>query len=711
MTFKERQLYIKLTWDNENGKKKLYMGKKWGELEKDEANGIAYKTGNGLVVVDVDNHDLDCIDKKLGDSLKKLTPTVTTKRGYHYYFMYANSAEFINDSAYSEFVDVRSDGGIIIAQYQGRSDLISYKRTGKVYQEIPKKLLKRLQTLRTIKKNTKKTRNNWSEAPKGEIHSATLSYAGKDFHSGMSFDEVMYKGVEYVEAYLGGKPREMKLMSTRIKDAYNYFVENRIEDAVTVESHDIENIGGDFEEAELVGILVNAHKKGALELEKTMKMIKHKTKISIATLKDMLLEAQSGGKGFNGFFQGELVWDDRLGCYCDVCEDYVVKYKKAVFTQTVMSRTGYMAVSDVNDKLCEIPHKRIAYRPDKRDAIEFIDDEGVGNINCYRGVNFGEKGGKKIPKLINKLLDSLFENDIEAKDYFIQWLAYIVQTGKRSGVAWGFFGASGTGKGLMVDVIMRLLGINNCSINVSDTSLQSDFNSYLESKQFVHLNEIAGDFHSRHGVAGKIKAMISDPFMMLNTKGVSEYVIPNFANVILNSNKPNPIEIDIDDRRWNMIIANTPLISLDWFTQGVTGDKILEESMKFGNYLMNLELNFKMATHIMPKSIAKENVIAQTTNPLQELGNYVKSGAYNDICDLLELDGNEIEIDLKDLELSCKEMKWSNILLGKLYANITGKSQIHSNVVSRYFIRPYITATKCTVERIGKNLTRLYYLA
>ena len=540
MTFKDRTLYLKLGWDSERGKKKLYFGEKWGELDKREANAIAYKTGDGLVVLDVDTHDLDTIDKHVGNVLKKLQPTVTTKRGYHYYFEHKNSAEFVNDSAYSEFIDVRSDGGIIIAQYKGKNEHISYKRTGKVYNKIPKKLLKRIRTLRVIKKKTKKNRDLWSEAPKGEIHSATLSYAGKDFHAGLSFDEVMLRGVEYVENYLGGKPREMKLMSRRVKDAYQYYIDGRMAEAVTVT--DVEDIGGDFDEEEINGILLNAHKKGALELEKTMKMIKHKTKISIATLKEMLLEAQSGGKGLDAFFKGSVIWDDKLGSFVDVSENRVVIYNKSTFTQTVMSRTGYMSPSDVTDRLSSIPHKRLMYRPDVKNDLHLVDDDGIECINSHRGIEYGNGEVKKIPKLIDKLLDNLFESDIKAKEYFIHWLAYIVQTGKRSRVAWGFFGASGTGKGLLTDIILRLLGGANCSMNVSDSLLQSDFNNYLYNKQFIHLNEIASDFHSRHGVAGKIKAMISDDVLQINIKGINSFNVDNYSNVILNSNKPNPIE-------------------------------------------------------------------------------------------------------------------------------------------------------------------------
>jgi len=235
-----RIIYCQLGWDNETNKKKAYFGGAWGNLDKNEANAMAYKTGNGLVVIDIDTLNLDEIDKTIAKELNKLgKPTVTTKRGGHWYFEHENSAEFVNDSAYSALVDIRSDGGIIFSQYLGKDSNISYKKTAKVYKKIPKKLLNRLRELMKVKTKRKQTRDQWSQVPKGEIHSATLSYAGKDFHSGFSLDEVMFRGIEYVEKFLGGTPREMKLMSTRIKDAYDYHLNNKLDNTKQVVSREV----------------------------------------------------------------------------------------------------------------------------------------------------------------------------------------------------------------------------------------------------------------------------------------------------------------------------------------------------------------------------------------------------------------------------------------------------------------------------------------
>lgn len=700
--FDDRIVYCSLRWDDDLRKKKTYFGKVWGGMTKDEANTIAYKTGDGLVVIDVDTQDLDEIDKRIAKALRKLgKPTVTTKRGYHWYFNHNNSEEFVNDSAYTELVDVRSDGGLIFAQYRGKSPEISYKRTGQIYSAIPFKLLKRLRELMKIKSKRKQNRDQWTQAPKGEIHSATLSYAAKDFFSGLSIDEVLVRGIEYVENFLGGTPREMKLMSARIKDAYDYHLQNKLENTKEVLSEEPMEIGGELEDEEIRQMLVKAQKGGALELERVMKEIKKKTKISIATLRKMLVEAQMGDDGLGGFFKGEIVWDGNAGIFAEVRDKFVVYHNKSSFFQTAMSNSGWMTPSDVNERLASICSKRVIYRPDltERDILDENEDPA---INCYRGVIFEGKG-KKIPKNINRLLDNLFRNDTKAKEFFIHWLAYIVQFKKKTGVAWGFFGASGTGKGLISDIVMRLVGIHNSSPNVSDADLQSAFNQYAHNKMFLHLNEVASDFHGRHGVAGKMKAFVTDEYLQINMKGIQPVSAKNFTNVILNSNKPNPIELDVDDRRWNMIVTDKALNDCDWFKQGITGDKMLEESLKFGAYLMNVKVDRYKATHIMPKSKVKASIIEQTISPLVQVGSYIRGGDSDGLLEFLQLDSTDFNISEKEIKESFISSRWSSNLFFRIYCHVLGKDAqtVSYQQVVKYMIKPYITIE---VSKVSNSL-------
>lgn len=712
MDFKERTIYAKLSIDNETGKKKTWMGKKWGDITKEEANTVAFKTGNGLVVLDIDVQDLGDISKDLAKELKKLEgPTVQTARGMHYYFEHKNSSEFTNKASYSKNVDVRSDGGIIFAQYKGGDKRISYKRVGPVYPKMPKGIRKIL--LRDMQTSAKKksSREQWSKIESGEIHDGTLSYAMRDFHAGMPLQDVIERGMEYVENFLGNKPEEVGKMLARIKWGYSKKINEDI-DIVEKEQHNGGIVAEDLDEEGILQLLLDAKEVSAMELENVMKSIKKKTKLSIATLKQMLKDSPKSDNSLGEYFEGDLFWDGDIGCYIEVIRDGEATnlYKKSNFTQTVMSVSGWMVPSDVTELLHTIPHKHMVYRPDLPFG-ECMDKWGQPAYNMFKRQVFKGKG-KKMPKTIKKLLRNLFGNQEEAMEEFVNWMAVVVQYNMRTGVAWGFFGASGSGKGLISDIMRELVGHRNASMNVGDNELQSTFNGYAMNKLFIQLNEVASDFHGRHGVAGKLKALIGDGVIRINQKGISEIEFNNCANIILNSNKPNPIEIDFDDRRWNMITTATSLSSCDWWDGDKSYKKAMKEADELGAWLMKYKASVKRATRPMEMSEAKASIIEQTTAPLQLVANAMKKRNEDKLMEMLGFEDSDAHIDVtfKAIVEACADGKWSNGLIKSIYLIIKGKDQATSMDVSRFFIKPFLSKEASTTWRVNGCVTRGHFL-
>jgi len=710
MKFKDRTIYAKLGWDKEAKKKTVYFGGGWGKLDKSEANATAIRTGDGLVVLDVDTKDFSELDKELRKILKGLKPTVESKRGYHYYFKHKKSSEFVNKASYSKLVDVRSDGGIIFNQYLGSNKNIMYKRVGKIYKKMPKELRKYLLKRMSISRDKMKNRVQWERVPNGEIHDTTLAYAMRDFRNGLTVDEVILNGMNYVEKYLGNKPREVKLMLDRIKWGAELYLQEKLKKPKESVSEVVkDDVGGDFSDEEVRELLKKAQKGGALELERTMKEIKKRLNISIGTMREMLKELPEDAEGLGSMFKGEVVWATNLGVFTEILNGKVIYYNKQNFVQTCVSKSGYMSTTDVNERLCSIPAKIVEYNPTKRDGRDGFDEFGNPTINTYSGnaemFECVEGGCKKIPKTISKVLDNLFLSDLKAKEYFLHWLAYIVQTGKRTGVAWVFYGASGSGKGLIVDVIAHILRYENCSLNVGDSDLQSNFNSYVHNTQFLHLNEIASDFHGRHGVAGKMKAYVADPVLRLNMKNMPEIPIDNYVNIIINSNKANPIEVDKDDRRYNMVVSNKPLTANKWWKGDKSYKKAIKEFKEFGKYLMNFEVDEIKATRPMEVSDAKQKVIEQTSNDLDLLGDAISRGDLESIIELLDIDESDFDITIKEVREAVSSCRWSNNLLKRVYLHITGKSFSRPSEYKKYFVKPFIKGYKLSIWKISKSIT------
>jgi len=107
-----------------NGKKKPGFKKNWTDIkyteeELDSANTIAIKTGNGLIVVDVDTKDLELNHPDIRAEIESAvnhgsTFAVETTNGYHLYYS-ADYASIKNGVRIVDFVDIRGDGGCVFA--------------------------------------------------------------------------------------------------------------------------------------------------------------------------------------------------------------------------------------------------------------------------------------------------------------------------------------------------------------------------------------------------------------------------------------------------------------------------------------------------------------------------------------------------------------------------------------------------------------------
>lgn len=235
-------VYTKLVWDEETGKKECPNGVSWSGQKRHGDNTKGVRTGNGIVVLDIDTKDFTQLSKDMQKLLKKLTPTIETARGYHYYFRYADSKRFTNKAGYSKFVDVRSDGGIIFNQYNGDSEHISYTKVGDIIAKMPEKLETQLFADMTTSNKASAKREQWSEIEKGAVHDGIIRYMAKDKSRGLSYEEILQSANAYVVSFLGGKTREYTLMIDRL----DWVVENVIpEEEEELEGTDL-TADGDF---------------------------------------------------------------------------------------------------------------------------------------------------------------------------------------------------------------------------------------------------------------------------------------------------------------------------------------------------------------------------------------------------------------------------------------------------------------------------------
>lgn len=107
-------------------------------------------------------------------------------------------------------------------------------------------------------------------------------------------------------------------------------------------------------------------------------------------------------------------------------------------------------------------------------------------------------------------------------------------------------GKKRTGKSTLTNVMVSLLG-EGSYMEINTTLLKNNFNSWMETKRFVTVEEIkeAGDFH----LYNKIKTYFTNQFVAIERKGKDIRLAKNYVNYFMYSNSRTPINIEKEDTR------------------------------------------------------------------------------------------------------------------------------------------------------------------
>ena len=174
---------------------------------------------------------------------------------------------------------------------------------------------------------------------------------------------------------------------------------------------------------------------------------------------------------------------------------------------------------------------------------------------------------------------------------FLNWLAGIIQTREKQLTAWIFKGVPGTGKGVLLGRVLKPLLGQEQAIQVESDQLHNPFNPWLRNVLLIAFNEVEKGMDKNNGnsIKSKIKAIITDPEIMINEKHVRQFFITNHVNCIFFSNERIPIFIEEGDRRFNVVTTGKALRSYPWFAQNpeLFLESLNDEIPYLAQFLMN----------------------------------------------------------------------------------------------------------------------------
>lgn len=170
-------------------------------------------------------------------------------------------------------------------------------------------------------------------------------------------------------------------------------------------------------------------------------------------------------------------------------------------------------------------------------------------INTFEGLPLEPVRDDAACENLRWLISFLCNDDVEALDWLVKWLAYPLQhMGAKMDTAILFHSTmEGSGKSLLfADIMGELYG--RYGATVGQTQLEGNFNAWQSGKLWAVFEEVVSR-DQRYNQVGKIKHMITGKTVRMESKFINGWEEANHMNSAFLSNEIMPWPISEDDRR------------------------------------------------------------------------------------------------------------------------------------------------------------------
>lgn len=254
------------------------------------------------------------------------------------------------------------------------------------------------------------------------------------------------------------------------------------------------------------------------------------------------------------------------------------------------------------------------------------------------------KIGEAQPKLVGlcpnifRVLFHICGNAPAEFEWFINWLAFTVQTRQKAMTAWVFSGCPGTGKGIFFERILRPIIGEPYATKKRLDHLEEQFNAYLERTLFLVYEEFRLSDSKQDGkLLNKLKDEIASGITNIRAMRTDVAEKANYTNYIFFSNHLDVIRIEEGDRRFN--IAPPQLVPLRAIWPTITSELHLidDEIGTFAGFLMAYDVCENSArTCIENEAKAKMKQLAMGYNERFCLA--VRNGQLDYFMDVFDMD-------------------------------------------------------------------------
>jgi len=298
----------------------------------------------------------------------------------------------------------------------------------------------------------------------------------------------------------------------------------------------------------------------------------------------------------------------------------------------------------------------------------------------YRQALTPAKDLSRCPTIRRVILSAVSSNTWnEVTEHFLNWLAVIFQYRVKTRTAWVLHGIPGTGKGILVNLILTPLLGRRYVQQRRMSELEEKYTGWLEEALIAVIDEVQISSSQRKSlITGDLKNFITEPRCTIRHMNRIAYLAESYTNFLLFSNMDDPVEIVENDRRFNS--GDYQHDRLAFNSNDCT--LIQDELPFFFDYIMQREANVDRASTII-KNQARHDIIQASRNSIDVLAQALRDGDLTPFVDALP--DTKMLIDVAGVN-SAVGVQYSKIVLREL-TNITNVNIANEDGFYRYETR------------------------
>lgn len=277
-----------------------------------------------------------------------------------------------------------------------------------------------------------------------------------------------------------------------------------------------------------------------------------------------------------------------------------------------------------------IPEWDITFDPQNNKRV----DVDARVVNMFQPTVFMQskvKPVRTIPPTIEKIILHVVGGGKEEMEHLINWIAFIMQFKQMTRTGWVLHGTEGTGKGLLFNEILRpLFGAQQTAIRSMKT-LAENYNDYVKNKFIVFIDEVqTSALRNQETIMAKLRNYMVEPMISIRQMFTNEYEVKNYSNWIFASNRPDPVSIPKDDRRFNVGMYQAKKLVIS----NAEVQRIPDELQQFYNYLMTWKVDESKA-HTPLNNLDRQALIAVSESSIDSVANALVDGDFTFFLDHL----------------------------------------------------------------------------